>query len=92
MLGWQDGRAERPSCQGDAAKALEATAKAIELDSAHYLAHRMRGALLKATDPGAALRAFTAAIESNPSFVVGYLERARLLAELGELDRPVGIE
>lgn len=64
--------------RGDVPSALEACAKAIALEPAHFRARRMRAVLLMETQPEQALRDLTAAIESNPGYVVAYVERARL--------------
>lgn len=69
--------------RGDVPNALAACAKALALEPTHFRARRTRGVLLMKTDPEAAIRDLTVAIESNPRFVVAYVERAQVFLDQG---------
>ena len=72
---------------GDVPSAIEACEKALALDETHYLAHRMIGVLVTDSDTPRAVASLTACIDSNPHFVVAYIDRARALCKLGQIDR-----
>ncbi len=73
--------------QGDERRAVEACSKAIAINPAHVYARRVRGALRLESDPAAAVKDLSAALEVDPSFAPAYVDRARAFMKLGRFDR-----